>query len=208
MGSAAAVGELVEVTKGVWHCPASPVRKPYFAEYTGYRGTATAQALNRLRCELVERCGAWRVLDVGIGSGEFLDSWRNLGRVGRGYDTDPDGRSWLHRRGLWSDPYAAHLLPGWVDCLSLWDVLEHLPNPLALVNRCRPGQSVCLSLPIFADLESVYASRHYKPGEHLWYFSREGLIRYLQPSFKLVEFNELENNAGRSGIGSFAFERV
>ena len=93
-----------------------------------------------------------------------------------------------------------------VDGLSFWDSLEHIPNPNALLSLMRSGQYAFIALPIFEDLEKVKQSKHYKPNEHYYYFSKDGMIKYMQDSnFTLIEITDDESQAGREGILTFVF---
>ncbi len=49
----------------------------------------------------------------------------------------------------------------------------------------------------------------FKPGEHIYYFTRAGLVRWMEAhGFKLLEHNDVEVECGREAIGSFAFVRA
>jgi len=62
--------------------------------------------------------------------------------------------------------------------------------------------------PIFPDLTAIRASKHYRPGEHLYYFTEDGLVRWMAlHGFLLRERNDFETRAGRDSILSFAFLR-
>jgi ADP-heptose:LPS heptosyltransferase len=194
---------------------APPYRAPaynraYFDRYVGYEGTAIAAAINDARVELVRRHAPSdaAVLDVGIGSGEFLREWTDAGGKGYGTDVNPIARQWLEESGQWVDPYTS--LPDDVGCVTTWDVLEHFESPGELLGRLPEGCVLCGSIPIFPDLtaEAIKASKHYRPDEHLVYFSEKGLTWYLADlGFVLLETNDAETRAGRESILSFAFRK-
>jgi hypothetical protein len=67
---------------------------------------------------------------------------------------------------------------------------------------------VFLSLPIFRDAEHALGSKHFRPDEHCWYFSLEGLVFAMKTcGFELVTHSRIESELGREGIGTFAFKR-
>src|SRR5262249_29716964 len=77
----------------------------YFDKCAGYRGQEIARKINAGRVALVDRhAGAdCDVLDIGIGSGEFI----TLRPHTLGYDVNPKARAWLVDRALWPDrPFA------------------------------------------------------------------------------------------------------
>lgn len=64
------------------------------------------------------------------------------------------------------------------------------------------------AMPIYKDQTDCLRSKHYKPGEHLHYWSLRGLIGWFaRQGFGCVEINEKESELGREGITSFAFRR-
>lgn len=102
---------------------------------------------------------------------------------------------------LFIDPYK-------VACraVTLWDVLEHIPDYPALLANVR--EWLFLSLPIFRDAEHVLRSKHFRPDEHCWYWTRDGLVHAMkQCGFALKSESRIETELGREDIGTFAFRR-
>jgi hypothetical protein len=154
----------------------------------------------KARSDLVNRLyGDAQVVDIGIGSGHFIES-RKVSTFG--YDVNPVAIRWLLERDLWWDPYARD-----PDAITCWDSLEHLARPETLV-RCVKNM-IFISIPIFLDPDHVIRSKHYKPNEHFWYFTRDGLTEWMRRyGFSLVEENHMETNLGREDIGTFVFKRI
>jgi hypothetical protein len=144
------------------------------------------------------------LIDVGIGSGAFVDLRRHSRpmRPTFGYDVNPAGIEWLQQRRLFADPYAAPF-----EAATMWDVLEHMPDYPRLLANVR--EWLFLSLPIFRDARHVLGSKHFKPAEHCWYFTRDGLVFAMQQcGFALLSESTIETELGREDIGSFAFKRA
>jgi Methyltransferase domain len=142
------------------------------------------------------------LIDVGIGSGAFIER-RNAAvpHSTFGYDINPAGVAWLNRRGLWFNPYHTA-----VPAMSLWDVLEHIRDFRPLLANAQKW--LFLALPIFADRQHALRSKHYRPAEHVWYFTRAGLLAAMHHlGFELVTESEMEILAGREDIGAYAFKR-
>jgi FkbM family methyltransferase len=126
---------------------------------------------------------------------------------GYGYDVNPRGIAWLRERELFVDPYDH--VPPCVEGVTFWDSLEHLPDPARLLTKLRVGTFVFVSLPILGDLQRLADSKHYKPGEHVRYFTHAGLTRYMaEQGFDLVESSRAETEAGRESIESFVFRKA
>lgn len=183
-----------------WHTrPAMSYDGDYFAHYQELDATPMGAALTAARVAMVRRyCDpAWAV-DIGIGGGRFVvdsGSW--------GFDVSEQGATWLRDIGRYADPYRGQR-PYAVTC---WDSLEHIPDPEALLAQVTDWLFV--SMPVYATLGCVLRSKHYKPGEHLWYFSATGFVSWAERlGFHCVEINHRESELGREGIASFAFRRV
>jgi SAM-dependent methyltransferase len=172
----------------------------YFSKCLSYEDQDIAIAINAGRIGLVNKyVGAYTgVLDIGVGSGEFIKKRPNT----FGYDINPEAVAWLKRTMRWSDGFAAF------DAFTFWDVLEHVPVPEDYFRRIHEGAFVFTSLPVFDDLAHIRKSRHYRPGEHLYYFTQHGFVRWMgMHGFSLLERADFETAAGRDSILSFAFVR-
>jgi hypothetical protein len=173
----------------------------YFEHYVRLENTEIARQLNAGRTALAEKyCGS--LLDIGVGSGEFM---RACSVPVAGYDINPVAVRWLKEAGLYFDPYAATTT---ADGVTFWDAMEHIPEPHDLLGRLRGGVYVFVSMPIFTDLTRVRRSKHYKPNEHLYYFTTSGMIRYMADGgFDVVEMSDFETRAGREDILTFVFKK-
>jgi methyltransferase family protein len=181
----------------------APYDQDYFDRFARDADSFIGQALMQARVELVARYYHGPLIDIGIGSGAFVDLRRHSRpmRPTFGYDVNPCGIEWLQSRKLLADPYA-----GPFEAASMWDVLEHMPDyPLLLTNV---REWLFLSLPIFRDAEHVLRSKHFRPLEHCWYFTSQGLVIAMEScGFALVAESDFETELGREDIGSFVFRR-
>lgn len=187
---------------GMGHFPVDPSRAPYdreyFDRYLAYEGTELGQRLNRFRVDLVNRfVGSAPVLDVGIGCGTFITL---RGGETFGCDVNPAALSWLNQRGL-----SRHPIESGIRNACFWDSLEHLPDPGAYVSG---RDFVFVSVPIFMNLGHVRNSKHYRPEEHVWYWTRDGLVAWFaRRGFEVVHECDTETQLGREDIGTFVFHR-
>ncbi len=172
----------------------------YFEKCRGYEGQAIADRINAGRIAFVLRhFGPGRVLDVGVGSGEFIKRRPHT----FGVDVNPAAVRWLKESGRWADN---------LDCFgayTFWDVLEHVPEPETYLRHVYLRSFLFLSMPIMQSLDHIRESKHYRPGEHLYYFEESGLVEWLAcHGFVLLEASDFESAAGRESIRSFAFKRA
>lgn len=180
-----------------WH-PAEPMNYEgsYFRKYQEMDETDMGAALTKARVDMVRRHYDGKVIDVGIGGGRFV-----LESGGYGCDVNPEAVEWLGAYGLAADPY--------IGCaaISCWDSLEHIPEPEELIERVE--NYVFVSMPIYKSAADCLKSKHYKPGEHIWYWTDCGLRNWFaRLGFECVEMNQIESDLGREGISSYAFRRV
>ncbi|WP_339521737.1 methyltransferase domain-containing protein [Pseudomonas sp. EA_35y_Pfl2_R111] len=169
---------------------------PYFEKYQALDATPMGAALTAARVAMVKRHYAGGVVDVGIGGGRFV-----LDADGWGYDVNAEAVTWLKSGDRFFDIYAHG-----TEAISCWDSLEHIPEPEKLLGQV--GEWVFVSMPIYYGLSDCLTSKHYKPGEHLWYWTQSGLIAWFaRQGFGCVEINKRESELGRDGITSFAFRR-
>jgi len=191
---------------GIGHYPVEVGTEPYDQEYFDRFDRDAQTKLGRLlmrgRVDFVERHYQGPLVDVGIGSGAFVELRRTFDRPTCGYDVNPAGIRWLEERKLRVNPYGVV-----VPAISLWDVLEHMPDYPTLLANVR--EWLFVSLPIFRDAEHVLRSKHFRPDEHCWHFTRDGLVYAMKLcGFALVAESNFETVLGREDIGTFAFRRV
>lgn len=189
---------LPELEIGWYPVSANLYGDAYWQEYRARDETPAGARLTAMRCAFVAKHWPGDVVDIGIGGGRFVRE----NPYASGYDINPRAVAWLKANGRWCDPYRSM-----VDAITCWDSLEHIHDPGPLLDRVQ--RWVFVSIPIFADCEDVLRSRHFKKDEHVWYFTRAGLARFMRRfGFALVANNGMEQLAGREQIESFAFERV
>lgn len=186
-----------ELGIGYYPVTASPYDQAYFDRFARQADTPIGRKLMRQRVKFVEQHYRGVLVDVGIGSGAFIEARENT----YGFDINPAGVAWLKQQRLWWEPD-----DGSVPAVSLWDVLEHMHDFRPLLANVQKW--LFLAVPLFEDAEHVLRSKHYRREEHCWYFTRRGLIEMLRGlGFELVSESNMETHAGREDIGAFAFKR-
>lgn len=175
-----------------------PYNETYFDKCAGYRGQTIAKCINVARVRLVDQFlpRVEPVLDVGIGSGEFIESHANAW----GHDINPKAIAWLKKKRLWAPDLTSF------NAFTFWDVLEHVPDPNLYFAQMRSGSLLFTCLPIFDDLNRIRESKHYRPDEHFYYWTECGFTNWMKlHGFRLLARGTDEIAAGRDSILSFAF---
>lgn len=172
----------------------------YLAKCAGYEGSDIAERINAARIAMVDRYAeGCAVLDIGVGSGEFVRRRPNT----FGYDINPAAMAWLKASRRWSEAFDSF------TAFCFWDVLEHVPEPETYFRPMPAGSYVFVSIPVFADLARIRTSRHYRPGEHLYYFTAQGFMDWMAMHGLLcLERRDDETRAGRDSILSFVFRKA
>ena len=113
-----------------------------------------------------------RVLDLGCGERPYADLFGAAWCIG--LDRSLDGA----RPDILADASRLPLAGGWADLVFCSQVLEHVPDPAALLAECtrvlRPGGELVLSAPFWWPL-------HEEPHDYLR-FTRHGLAALVQAS--------------------------
>lgn len=155
------------------------------------RATLHADILHLIQ----EHAPGRRVLDVGCGTGELLLFLKEGGCDVRGTEPSEQAAAAARARGLEVhtlplEEYAARCGSGTLDAVTLVNVLEHVPQPAALLRAAReavaPGGIVCTRVPNdFSPLQRA-AARKLGLGEywlavpdHINYFDYVSLARLL-----------------------------
>lgn len=170
----------------------------YFNKYQRMASAPMGQQLTKARVDLVRRHYTGEVVDIGIGSGQFVNEIK-----GRGYDVNPVAVEWLKANKKYKDPYRGNE----VECMTFWDSLEHIEDPRAILSRAK--EWVFVSMPIYRNLGHLLKSKHFRKDEHFWYFTQSGFVNFMQAQgFSLAETSRVETDIGREDILSFAFKRM
>lgn len=168
--------------------------RQYFENYLGYDSSPTGDTLTRARVTFVRNHWNGKVLDVGIGGGRFVTEIDGIG-----HDINPHALRWLREQGRSWDGSA-------VEAACFWDSLEHMRNPDEFLVNVRSWAFI--SIPIFRDAAHARASKHFKPDEHYWYFTRAGLVGFMAAQgFEVRAHSAVEQECGREDIETFAFFR-
>jgi hypothetical protein len=162
-----------ELGIGYYPVTANPYDQQYFDRFARQADSPIVRKLMRQRAEFVDKHYIGPLIDVGIGSGAFIQR-RNVLRphLTRGFDINPAGEAWLKERELWANPY-----DGSVPSVSMWDVLEHMHNFQPLLSNVQ--EWLFLAVPLFA-MPACARSKHYRKDEHYWYLRAAAveLMRY------------------------------
>ncbi|WP_162461240.1 MULTISPECIES: class I SAM-dependent methyltransferase [unclassified Mycolicibacterium] len=136
------------------------------------------------------------ILDIGCGIGNFLEHAQSVGLRAVGSDVDSTAIEHARERGLTAhvaDELSTAVPDGSMDAMSLWDVVEHLFDPVAVleqvVPKVRSGGAILIETPdgAFPVRTALLAAHRLSGGrldrltdpmyywEHKIYFTERGL---------------------------------
>jgi 2-polyprenyl-3-methyl-5-hydroxy-6-metoxy-1,4-benzoquinol methylase len=168
----------------------------YFDLYRRRRLFRLKRAEARLKqIELIMSPG--RLLDIGCSLGYFVEAANARGWAASGVEISPYAAEEARDRGLdvrTGTIEDAAFPDASFDCVTMWDVLEHVPDPTVHMLEVRriltDGGLVVIGTPDIGHLIFRLKRerwRHLKPAEHVFYFCRNSIFRLLEKTgFRLV----------------------
>lgn len=184
---------------GFLACDPGPYDDAYFDKYAAYDRMAMGRALTAFRVDFVTKRWRGGLVDVGIGSGAFVQAY---GDLAAGYDVCPKAVAWLEAAKRFVNPFMQR-----VPAATFWDSLEHIEDFAPLLANIQFWAFI--SAPIYESAAHAVASKHFRPDEHFHYWTRRGLVAVMaQHGFMLRALSAEETTLGREGILTFAFARV
>lgn len=185
--------------------------KEYFTEYSHRENSIDNIVLNRLRLNIVKKHTTIDdiIVDYGCGVGAFIKSaYSSLMNTIYGYDVNKITIEWLKNKNIL---FGKSMLDTDQSTyvIVFWDSFEHMTAEEHEILLNKSIKSIFISLPIIKDISNYKISKHYKPREHLWYFTSKGIIDYISSyGYTLIDISDMETRAGRDDIYTFVFERV
>lgn len=124
------------------------------------RNSKTAERIAKIRWKFISKVSPRVILDYGSGCGWFR-AYRPKGVI---VDTFDIGQ--YPQTGIKHDFYSL---------VCFWDVLEHLSSISEIELALNMTKFVAISVPIKPDKQVLKTWKHFKPGEHLNYFTESSL---------------------------------
>lgn len=199
------MSNLIKIRTGVWYLPSSDsniYNDEYIDKYFDYETTDLGNAINNFRINLVLKYTRSTLLDVGIGSGHFVIKRNELMMPTFGWDVPAVRSMEIIPNSFWLNYEDGPI------SLSFWDSFEHIPNLGGIFKH--PHPYIFMTIPIYDGVEENLPNwKHYRPNEHIWYFTANGLVDYMEDfNYALVEERNDETEMGREDIGTYVFRRV
>ncbi len=139
------------------------------------------------------------LLDIGCGTGDFLVEAKNRGWTVNGYEPNEKARDLAKEKKLDVVDYLKELPDHSFDVITLWHVLEHIPNlqeQIIELNRLlKPDGKLILAVPNYKSYDALYYKEYWAAFDvprHIWHFSQKAIDRIFTPfDFKVDELQPM-----------------
>lgn len=136
--------------------------------------------------------GTGSLLDIGAGTGSFLEEAKQHNWKISGVEPNKGARTLALEKGIALRESIADYKTETFDVITLWHVLEHLPNLeetiVEIEKLVNPNGILIIAVPNYKS----YDANHYKNfwaaydvPRHLWHFSRKSMERIFSEKIKL-----------------------
>tara|TARA_B100000767_G_C19773667_1_gene541399 strand:- start:2757 stop:3626 length:870 start_codon:yes stop_codon:yes gene_type:complete len=135
-----------------------------------------------------------KVLDYGCGTGEFLNYLSKKKHQTAGIEPNFHARSQCKQKGLNVVSSLEQLLNNEHDLITLWHVLEHVPDLeqclRSIKTQLKKKGTLLIAVPNLNSFDAKYYEKYWAAFDvprHLWHFSKEGMKTLVEPfGFELV----------------------
>ena len=144
----------------------------------------------RVRIAIDHEPTSGTLLDIGCASGEFLEYFvKHTNWKGIGIEPIEHAAELAQKKGLTvikGTLNDANFESSFFDVITLWDVLEHLPNPASSLKECarllKPSGKLIIKVPDSGGLEAEKFMEYwsgYEAPQHLFGFTKRSLTLFL-----------------------------
>ncbi len=138
--------------------------------------------------------GAGDLLDIGAGTGDFLKQAKNNSWTISGVEPNQGARKLAQEKEIELKESLTDFKGIKFDVITLWHVLEHLPDLEGTINEIEkllnPGGILIIAVPKYKSYDAKYYKRYwaaYDIPRHLWHFSRDSLKKIFSKKWNLIK---------------------
>ncbi len=139
-----------------------------------------------------------RLLDVGAGTGDFLKSAMQQGWESAGVEPNETAARLAQKKGISLFNSIDDLDGSKFDVITLWHVLEHVPNLKAtcakLENLLSANGVLIVAVPNYNSYDAQFYREYwaaYDTPRHLWHFSQSSMKRIFSKQMALEEIRPM-----------------
>lgn len=127
------------------------------------------------------------ILDIGAGTGDFLVMANKSGWQTTGIEPSEKAKSIAIKKGV---PFAGNtsdLAENSFDVITMWHVLEHVPDPKAQIKELKrllkPNGTIVIAVPNFNSYDAKFYKEYwaaYDVPRHLWHYSKTAIRKLFE----------------------------
>lgn len=138
--------------------------------------------------------GLGSLLDIGAGTGDFLKVAKEKGWEVYGMEPNNNAAELALEKGVVLQSSLNNFEGKQFDVVTLWHVLEHIPNLeetiVQLSKLVKPNGTLVIAVPNFKSFDAKYYKEFwaaYDVPRHLWHFSKLAIEKLFSENFNLVK---------------------
>ncbi|AMO21483.1 class I SAM-dependent methyltransferase [Flavobacterium columnare] len=139
------------------------------------------------------------LLDIGAGTGDFLVTAKNAGWITKGFEPNTNARNLALSKGIELVDATQSISDYSVDLITMWHVLEHVPNLEEQIQELKrllkPNGTLVIAVPNYKSYDAEYYGKYwaaYDAPRHLWHFSKKSIEKLFgQTKMKVIQIHPM-----------------
>ncbi|EHQ42567.1 class I SAM-dependent methyltransferase [Myroides odoratus] len=139
------------------------------------------------------------LLDIGCGTGDFLVEAKKRGWTTTGFEPNDKASELAAKKGITIAKQLSDLPDHSFDVITLWHVLEHIPNLeeqiIVLRRLLKPEGKLIVAVPNYKSYDAMHYKEYWAAFDvprHIWHFSQKSITTiFSQFDFKVDELQPM-----------------
>lgn len=148
----------------------------------GYQLVKNIALKNKLNLINSQSPSKGKILDIGTGTGDFLAIAKSNGWETVGFEPSKKAKTIAQQKGVTFVKETSELSDNSIDVITMWHVLEHVPDPSAQIKELKrllkPNGTIIIAVPNFNSYDAkIYGDfwAAYDVPRHLWHYSKTSI---------------------------------
>ena len=145
-----------------------------------------------------QNSGVGSLLDIGAGTGDFLKFAKDKGWEIYGVEPNMKASSLAMKKGVILKSSLSEFQERQFDVITLWHVLEHIPNleeTVQLLSKMvKPNGSLIIAVPNYKSFDAKFYNvfwAAYDVPRHIWHFSKGSIEQLFKDNFRLEKLKPM-----------------
>lgn len=143
------------------------------------------------------------LLDIGAGTGDFLSVCKKDNWFIHGVEPSKKARKLADNKNIKLQEDLSHYTNRQFDIITMWHVLEHIPNLIEYINKLKkllkPNGILIVAVPNFKSYDAIYYKEFwaaYDVPRHLWHFSKNAIQKlFVNAGMKVEKIQPMKFDA-------------